>query len=244
MIRHRPLGSGHPYSVDTEQRNPIDPIAREPLTIGARTTPDVERVDLELTVTPPGGAPATRTIPLARVARTSRGQTIDGGHLASAQARLARKAGGWAVTIDAPPAGSALRYRLVGSGADGRAHRTRWFETTVFGWRPAPDSAVASEGRSRVVPGSVSVLSDGGLVRRVRFALPLRPGEHVTGLGERYDALDHRGTSLDSVVFEQYKSQGAERKTYLPMPFGSGQAPSAGNSKSARRCGAPSAEAS
>ena len=36
---------------------------------------------------------------------------------------------------------------------------------------------------------------------------------------EILDALDHRGTSLDSVVFEQYKNQGAERKTYLPMPF-------------------------
>ncbi len=27
------------------------------------------------------------------------------------------------------------------------------------------------------------------------------------------------GLSLDSIVFEQYKSQGAERKTYIPMPF-------------------------
>jgi alpha-glucosidase (family GH31 glycosyl hydrolase) len=53
----------------------------------------------------------------------------------------------------------------------------------------------------------------------VRFALPLGAGEHVAGLGERFDRVDHTGTRLDSVVFEQYKSQGAERKTYLPMPF-------------------------
>ena len=69
------------------------------------------------------------------------------------------------------------------------------------------------------MPGSVAVLTDGERVRRVRFALPIAPGEHVTGFGERFDALDHRGSRLDSVVFEQYKSQGAERKTYLPMPF-------------------------
>src|SRR5690606_18352778 len=62
-------------------------------------------------------------------------------------------------------------------------------------------------------------MDDGERVRRVRFALELAPGEHITGLGERYDVLDHRGTSLDSIVFEQYKNQGAERKTYLPMPF-------------------------
>ncbi len=74
-------------------------------------------------------------------------------------------------------------------------------------------------GTSRVVSGSVSVLHDGERAVRIRFAMPLGESEHVTGLGERFDALDHRGAVLDSVVFEQYKNQGAERKTYLPMPF-------------------------
>ncbi|BDZ46520.1 TIM-barrel domain-containing protein [Naasia aerilata] len=69
------------------------------------------------------------------------------------------------------------------------------------------------------MPGSVEVLTDGTTVRRVRFALSLADGEHVAGFGERYDRLDHRGTTLDSVVFEQYKNQGAERRTYFPMPF-------------------------
>lgn len=219
MIRHRPFGSGHPYSVDTEQRWPLDPVAGEPLTIGARTTPDLVDVKAELVVVAPSGEEERRRMPLARVARTSRGQAIDGGHLASAQARLARASGGWALTLDAPEAGTLLRYRLAASTAEGALQRTRWFETSVFGWRSAPDEVVASTGMRRVVPGSVSVLTDGERVRRVRFALPLAPGEHVTGFGERFDALDHRGSELDSVVFEQYKSQGAERKTYLPMPF-------------------------
>lgn len=219
MIRHRPFGSGHPYSVDTEQRWPVDPVAREPLTIGARATPDLVDVEAELVVVAPSGERETRRMPLVRVARTSRGQAVDGGHLASAQARLARAAGGWALTIEAPEAGSVLRYRLAGRTAAGAVQRTRWFETGVFGWQPASDDIVASTGMRRVVAGSVSVLTDGERVRRVRFALPLTPGDHVTGFGERFDALDHRGSDLDSVVFEQYKSQGAERKTYLPMPF-------------------------
>jgi alpha-glucosidase (family GH31 glycosyl hydrolase) len=219
MIRHRPFGSGHPYSVDTEQRWPLDPVVGEPLTIGARTTPDLVEVEAELVVVARDGARHDRRMPLARVARTSRGQAIDGGHLASAQARLARAAGGWAATFDAPEAGSVVRYRLAGRTAEGALQRTRWFETPVFGWQPAPDEVVASTGTRRVVPGSVAVLTDGDRVRRVRFALPLAPGEHVTGFGERFDALDQRGGELDSVVFEQYKSQGAERKTYLPMPF-------------------------
>jgi alpha-glucosidase (family GH31 glycosyl hydrolase) len=219
MIRHRPLGSGHPYSVDTEQRWPIDPVAGEALTLGIRATPDVVDVEAELIVVDADGGRAEQRLPLARVARTSRGQAIDGGHLASAQARLARASGGWAVTLDAPVAGSLIRYRMSGVGGDGRNQRTRWFETRTSSWQSAADAVVETAGSSRVMPGSVSVLTDGERVRRVRFALPIAPGEHVTGFGERFDALDHRGSRLDSVVFEQYKSQGAERKTYLPMPF-------------------------
>ncbi|WP_022892711.1 TIM-barrel domain-containing protein [Agromyces subbeticus] len=219
MIRHRPFGSGHPYSVDTEQRWPIDPVAGESLAIGARATPDIVEVEAELVVVDPSGERHRERMPLDRIARTSRGQTVDGGHLASAQARLARAAGGWALAIDAPEAGSHLRYRLSGRTAEGAAQHTRWFETPVFGWQPAPDDVVASTGTRRIVAGSVATLTDGERVRRVRFAVPLEPGEHVTGFGERFDALDHRGSELDSVVFEQYKSQGAERKTYLPMPF-------------------------
>lgn len=219
MIRHHPFGSGHPYSVDTEQRSPVDPVAGDPVTLGVRATPDVVAVDVELVVIDPSGGRHEQRVALDRVVRTSRGQAIDGGHLASAQARLARAAGGWAVTIDAPDTGSRLRYRMSGRTADGRAHRTRWFETRTATWTPAADDLVESVGTSRVVPGSVTVLTDGDRVRRVRFALPLTNGEHVTGFGERFDALDHRGGALDSVVFEQYKNQGAERKTYLPMPF-------------------------
>lgn len=202
MIRHRPLGSGHPYSVDTEQRHPVDPVAGEPVTLGVRTSGEAAGVVLEYSRN--GGA--IEVLPLAPVRRRSRGQAVDGGHLASAQGRLARVAGGWDVTLTDLEASSEYRYRFVAG-----AEKTRWFDFRVAGWSPwQVDGAI---------PGSGTALGDGVTVRRVRFALPLGPGEHVAGFGERYDRLDHRGTSLDSIVFEQYKNQGAERKTYLPMPF-------------------------
>lgn len=212
MIRHRPFGSGHPYSVDTEQRWPIDPVAGEPVVLGVRTSSDVTAVACELVRD--GGEP--RRYDLTATARQSRGQSTDGGHLASAQTRLARISGGWQLSLDSLRPGETYRYRFIGSGA--REQSTRWFEFRVAGWRPAPAS-VRTIGTDRIIPGSEFVLDDGLRIRRVRFAMPLSETEHVTGLGERFDALDHRGTSLDSVVFEQYKSQGAERKTYLPMPF-------------------------
>ncbi|NNU27726.1 TIM-barrel domain-containing protein [Isoptericola sediminis] len=214
MIRHRPAGSGHPYSPDTEQRSPVRPVAGEPLRLGVRTSGEVASVDLELVV----GDDETRRVPLATVPRSSRGQAVDGGHLASAQARQARRAGGWQVELPAPR--EAFRYRFVATSADGTTRSTRWFGTRPASWRPADDSVLAVDGDAvAVLPGSVEVLDDGERLHRVRFALPLTGAEHVAGFGERFDALDHRGATLDSVVFEQYKSQGAHRRTYLPMPF-------------------------
>ena len=209
MIRHRPFGSGHPYSVDTDQRSPVDPVAGETLTLGVRSSPGVTGVTLEWSrddVAQPDRA-------LDAVVRRDRGQAIDGGHLASAQARLARAAGGWSVGLDDLRAGERLRYRFRSTRGS-----TRWFDTRVCGWSDGA-AGLTEVGAPRVLAGTRSTLGDGDAVRRIRFALPLLPGERVAGFGERYDALDQRGTELDSVVFEQYKSQGAERKTYLPMPF-------------------------
>ena len=214
MIRHKPFGSGHPYSVDTDQRWPIDPVAGEPVQLGVRTSGEMRSVSLEL-IGPTGSV----VHELAPAVRLNRGQTQDGGHLASAQARLARASGGWTVSVDALVAHESYRYRFTAITASGATQRTRWFDFRVAAWRTAGDDAVGAHGRSRLVGGTAEVLDDGERVSRVRFAMALAPAEHIAGLGERYDALDFRGASLDSVVFEQYKNQGAERKTYLPMPF-------------------------
>jgi len=209
VIRHRPFGSGHPYSADTEQRSPVDPVAGEPLLLGVRTSAEVEAVSLEWQ----RDGVVQQPIALERVPRNSRGQLVDGGHLASAQARLARSAGGWRTSLEGLVAGERLRYRFVSSG-----QATRWFEVTVAGWVDGADGLVVV-GAGGVTPRAVSRLVRDGETIRIRFALPLAAGERVVGFGERYDTLDERGLRLDSVVFEQYKNQGRERRTYLPMPF-------------------------
>jgi alpha-glucosidase (family GH31 glycosyl hydrolase) len=213
VIRHRPFGSGHPYSTDTEQRSPCDPIAGEPLILGVRTSANVVAVTCEVF-----RATGSEIYSLEPVVRHSRGQAVDGGHLASAQARLARSPGGWQVKLENLTPHESISYVFRATRDDGTSEKTRNFQTRVSAWRPAP-GVVGATGNSRVIADSIEVLDDGERLHRVRFALPLAPGEHVTGLGERFDALDHRGSQLDSVVFEQYKNQGAERKTYLPMPF-------------------------
>jgi alpha-glucosidase (family GH31 glycosyl hydrolase) len=219
MIRHRPAGSGHPYSVDTEQRWPVVPEAGGTATLGLRADADVVSASCTLVWNPDdGSAPSTVELELERVATSSRGRTTDGGHLASAAARQARAVGGWQTTTPQLRTGGRYRYRFCGKHTDGRIEHTRWFEFRAAEWMPAPD-AVAEDGPRRVLAGSVELLHDGARAWRIRFALPLAEGERVAGFGERYDRVDQTGTSLDSVVFEQYKSQGAERKTYMPMPF-------------------------
>ncbi|MFT3798483.1 TIM-barrel domain-containing protein [Microbacterium sp.] len=219
MIRHRPAGSGHPYSVDTEQRWPVIPEAGSTTVLGVRADARITAVAAVLVFAPDDGAPADQVdLTLQRVASTSRGRVTDGGHLASAASRLARAAGGWQAETPALRAGGTYTYRFTGVRDDGRIERTRSFSFRAAAWMPAPD-AVSEHGAPRILPGSVEQLHDGRRAWRVRFALPLAPRERVAGFGERYDRLDQTGTELDAVVFEQYKSQGAERKTYLPMPF-------------------------
>lgn len=223
MLRHRPEGSGHPYSIDTEQRSPVTPLAGERALLGIRADAGIDDVVCTFEWVPDEGVAETTHLPLSRVATTSRGRVTDGGHLASAAARLARAAGGWQTQTPALRRGGRYRYRFTGRRGDGRTERTRWFAFRAASWEPVDDTELAATlvevGRSRVAPGSVEVLRDDERAHRVRFALPLQPGEHVAGFGERHDGVDQRGTRLDTVVFEQYKSQGAERKTYLPMPF-------------------------
>ncbi|WP_080039950.1 TIM-barrel domain-containing protein [[Actinomadura] parvosata] len=45
------------------------------------------------------------------------------------------------------------------------------------------------------------------------------PGERFEGFGGRYDRLDQRGTDVHHYVYNQYRDQGATRRTYLSVPF-------------------------
>jgi hypothetical protein len=56
MIRHSPLGSGHPYADDTDQRSPVLPVAGESLRIGAKASANVDAVSLSVTLTRASGA--------------------------------------------------------------------------------------------------------------------------------------------------------------------------------------------
>jgi 1,3-alpha-isomaltosidase len=228
VIRHRPAGSGHPYAASEDQRVPVVPLVGEAVELRVRVGAGVRDVSCDW-----DDGTSTRTLPMTSPYVQGAAGPQDGGHLAAAQARATAAAAGTRVTtspaLDGP---GTHRYRFVGTRSDGRTERTRWYEVRAASWLPVPDDELAAvltvhgQAPAGVVPGSLERLVEGrpgddpaARTHRVRFALDLVDGEHVVGLGERYDAVDQRGRRLDAVVFEQYKAQGAHGRTYLPMPF-------------------------
>lgn len=216
MIRHRPLGRGHAYRLEPDQRVPAQPVAGEGIELRATTPTRVDVVHLDLKIDGRTSRwPAERFEPTEEAREA--GSAADEGHLAAAAAGGSGARGrlAWRARLDAQPAGTHLRYRFTAS--DGTA--TRWHAVTVAGWTPRGGTlvGVGPSWSDRLVADSVEWLVADGAVLRLRFALWLDPDAHVVGFGERFDRLDQRGQHLDAVVFEQYKSQG--RRTYLPMPF-------------------------
>jgi alpha-glucosidase (family GH31 glycosyl hydrolase) len=222
-LNHNPSGAGHPYAASAEQRVPVHPVAGEWLRLGVTATPDVEAVTCELTW---NGGIVTR-IPLrrretARLAADQAAAAGGEGHLAEAQAAAAATADdAWETAVIVQD--GHCRYRFWAEAA-GQRTATEWFEFHSASWLkpnryPQGRLTLTQHGSGRIRVSDVAWLAGPDRPHRVRFSLPLTDTEHVTGFGERYDAVDQRGLTPDSVVFEQYKGQSRHRRTYFPMPF-------------------------
>jgi alpha-glucosidase (family GH31 glycosyl hydrolase) len=211
MIRHRPLGRGHPYRIDPEQRYPVWPAIEEPFTLNATTDADTVQVVVECDVRGQRQFINAEQIDMP-VAKDSSGTHLAAAALTSGLSKGRRR---WEAKLPGLPADAGLRYRFIA----GR-RRTPWYGVQPFEWRRDGGrlevESAAGVG-ARLIPESTEWLMGGRGAARLRFALRLEPKEHVVGFGERFDALDQRGRRLDAQVFEQYKRQG--NRTYLPMPF-------------------------
>lgn len=219
LLTHRPHGIEHPYATSIDQRVPVLPLDGETVTLGVSATPGVQAVECVLEATRQGET-TTSTLPLAPADHSAAdAAALAGGegHLAEAQAASIGGDGGWSVTTGALRADTAYRYQFVARNSDGREERTPWFDVVAARWRSTGGRLTGVD--HRLVADSVQWLVSSAGTHRVRFALRLRAGDHVVGFGERFDAVDQAGRRLDTVVFEQYKSQGRYGRTYLPMPF-------------------------
>lgn len=214
MIRHRPPGLGHPYRTEPDQRVPVQPIAGEPIWLGATSDGSLTELWLETSL---DGVDAR--VPAHQVTQTPPGG-YQVAHLAAPTARSgSQRRRAWEVEVPAPPPGVVLRYRFIGRGPSGWT-RTSWHRVTSARWQATGGRLIVSGSEAvsdRLVPASTSWLVGTQGAVKTRIALRLTPEEHVLGFGERFNAVDQRGQCIDATVFEQYKHQGL--RTYLPMPF-------------------------
>ena len=221
LLVHRPHGIEHPYATSLDQRIPVLPQTGESVLLGVQALSDLESVTCEWV---PAAADAT-TLDLApRVGNAADAAALAGGagHLSAAQAASLGGDGGWAVQTPPIEDLAGYRYRFHAAARDGAPQTTDWYAVAPARWvadLPAGLAATLTGADTRLVDGSVEWFVTDHAVHRLRFALALTAGDHIVGFGERFDHLDQGGRRLDAVVFEQYKSQGAHGRTYLPMPF-------------------------
>ena len=216
LLSHRPWGTEHPYRYDLDQRVPARPVAGETYEIRVLADASVESVCAVFD--------SGETVPLHRVAPadlvTDHGPppapAVTGdGHLAAASSAAA-DTDGRTVWVCVVPAESDTSYVVSGGG-----EVLGPFAVEPARWRPDGGQLSLVDDSGQPAPfvqaSDVAWLVGSSGARQVRFALPLRDGEHVVGFGERFHGLDQRGERLDVTVFEQYKRQG--HRTYLPVPF-------------------------
>ena len=221
LLVHRPHGIEHPYATSLDQRIPVLPMTGESVHLGVQALVDLESVTCEWVAG--SGEPATLELaPHAGDASDAAALAGGEGHLAAAQAASLGGDGGWAVQTPPVEVPAGYRYRFHATASDGATQTTGWYFVAPAQWvtdLPAGLSGTLTGAAARLLDDSVEWLVTDAGIHRVRFALTLSAGDHVVGFGERFDNLDQGGRRLDAVVFEQYKSQGAHGRTYLPMPF-------------------------
>jgi alpha-glucosidase (family GH31 glycosyl hydrolase) len=223
MLRHSPLGLGHPYRYEPDQRIPIYPVAGEPWLVRAITTNTTKRVSLHLRrgskimrydLVSIGKARSNDKSPYGKTAKLISTST----HLADAAARSGDYPGSiaWEVSLPKLKDFEEATYWLETNSGE----RSIDYTISALVWMPEGEGFLRQLGNfpSGVTFGKTTVLKDANnQIYQLRTSVPLQPKDHVVGFGERFHSIDQRGQFVDAVVYEEYKGQG--HRTYLPTPF-------------------------
>jgi alpha-glucosidase (family GH31 glycosyl hydrolase) len=205
----------------------VQPISGETVWLGVLASAEVSNVALEVEFAGHTSTISASPQPIEGCTAANTAEPSEVGHLAEAQAAAVSSPGitelAWQVTLSDLIPGVDYRYRFIAETA-GELVSTNWEQFNVAWWETAPLTAltlnrIGDNPNEPPTPQNIAWLRDENRIHKIRFALPLAPTEHVVGFGERYDAVDQRGLTPDNVVFEQYKGQGRQHRTYFPMPF-------------------------
>ncbi|MDP1711394.1 MAG: glycoside hydrolase family 31 protein [Candidatus Nanopelagicaceae bacterium] len=223
MLIHSPMGLGHPYRHEPDQRIPVRPTSGDVWTVRARSNEATKKVTLHLAVenevqafelTCVGQAHSNDFGPYGKTAKFTGTNT----HLADAAARSGEYPDelAWEVVLPVLERFQEVSYWLESDTGE----KTETFSFCALVWS-SDDGFLKQSGQ---FPVGISLMEPEILIDSqqrvygVRAWLPLAPEDHVVGFGERFHSIDQRGELVDAVVYEEYKGQG--HRTYLPTPFG------------------------
>ena len=223
MLIHSPLGLGHPYRHEPDQRIPVHPKSGNVWSVRARTDESTKKVTLHLAdenevqafdLTCVGQAHSNDYGPYGKTAKFTGTNT----HLADAAARSSEYPDelAWEVVLPVLDEFQEVSYWLESDTGE----KTETLSFCALVWSPDHEfliqNGVFPDGIALINP---EILRDSlGAIYGLRASLPLLSGDHVVGFGERFHCVDQRGQLVDAVVYEEYKGQG--HRTYLPAPFG------------------------
>jgi alpha-glucosidase (family GH31 glycosyl hydrolase) len=212
VIVHTPYGQHHPYERLPEERFPREPLAGEVFTTGVVTRPAGAARSVRV-LWQVGNGPVMSAEAVQDADWQQKAEDGVGAEFLERMVRIDQDV--WQARLTAPGFAETLTYWFEADGVTSDSCVLRgeaWVDADPAGFTQTMHGAGAA-----LVPARAAWLTDGTRRRRARLSFACAPDERFFGLGERFNALDQRGSVLDVRVYEQYKNQG--RRTYMPIPF-------------------------
>lgn len=219
MLKHIPLGLGHPYRTEPFERTPHYPVANEFVILRLcteKTQTDVMvlisvgGMDYEFEMQAVGNAVAEELREFGETAK----EIVSQSHLTDAAERSGEYSEWlqWECTIPAELVTDTFTYTFTAPG-----EKSQLFSSTLSHWISSPSNTIVITGPGLLIEDIEWLIDSNRTSRKVRFNIPVNENHHVVGFGERFHSVDQMGQNVDAVVYEEYKGQG--HRTYLPTPF-------------------------
>jgi alpha-glucosidase (family GH31 glycosyl hydrolase) len=212
MLKHIPVGLGHPYRTEPFERTPHHPEIDSKVVIRVCAEEGIEKVQLHVNE---DGIVTTFDMENTGCALakdlseygTPDKEIFSNTHLEDAAVRSGEYSdwNSWSAEVK-------IRHTSVTYYFSTQNETSETFEIQPSQWRKLRHitSEIAIENEEWLINSS-------GLATKVKFGIPVKSTDHVVGFGERFHAVEQNGELIDAIVYEEYKGQG--HRTYLPTPF-------------------------
>ncbi|CAB4743726.1 MAG: glycoside hydrolase family 31 [Actinobacteria bacterium] len=219
MLKHIPLGLGHPYRTEPFERVPHYPVALKPIKLRVCTTKSQKNVIATLQI-----KSGSHEFPMHSVGNamsedlgvfgTTAKELVSQSHLSDAAERSGEYSEWLQWEVEIPGHIIAHDFEYFFSSEN---EVSEIFSVLLSRWVSDCSHSIITTGPVLPLSGIEWLVDSKGTAHTLHFNLTISENNHVVGLGERFHSVDQLGELVDAVVYEEYKGQG--HRTYLPTPF-------------------------